>query len=284
MDTPIAGSASSVDRLYLFYADLLDGQTNAEDSKVIQVLRDAFKFELLLRKFTLKQQLKIRNVKSEIDRCVKLLNMLILEFIVEKYEQSNEVKGDKIVESRGEFGKPQLENRKYQFNLSDEKGLVMLAIGFDPSKTNTEIGVDLANPEDIEDFNLNKLEDFYKLDFRNIFDDSEIEQLDACFQKLEYDKRLSKLSQFWALKESYSKYLGVGIAAGLQNYIFSANIEIKPTARLNEYQLDQLEPYEPRNVCLTLPGHNILCSVFAHYNSCTLVKLNPLDIVNHFLN
>ena len=78
MDTPIAGSASSVDRLYLFYADLLDGQTNAEDSKVIQVLRDAFKFELLLRKFTLKQQLKIRNVKSEIDRCVKLLNMLIL--------------------------------------------------------------------------------------------------------------------------------------------------------------------------------------------------------------
>lgn len=292
MDNLVPNFLSEVDAddtVCLFYIDILNGYENNENRGIL-LLRDEFKFELLLRKLNLKQQLKIRNIKNEFDRYTKLINLLFLNYIVENYEE----KEVKLIQSKNKFGKPTLDNRSYQFNLSDEEGIVCLAVGFNEKMKNKEIGIDLANPLDIERFKLSKLENFYKVDFRSIFSNEEINSLDSLFNTLQYNERLNILSQIWALKESYCKYLGVGITAGMENYQFLnirkvqnmennnlRGVELKSKNKLisNKIELNKIEGYEPYNVCIKIPETKFICSIFSHYKYAFLVKIEIEEFI-----
>lgn len=281
------------DTLFIFYADLLDGCKDVNESKVVQLLRDDFKFELLLRNFSLSKQLKVRNVRNELDRDVKVINMLILKYVLRCYEEIK-VQSHEWEESRNEYGKPRLEHRSYQYNISDEVGIVCLAIGFNERLRGSEIGIDLANPEDIQRFGLSDLQNFYKVDFRSIFGPNEIEELDRLFDDLTYDEQLQRLTQMWALKESYCKYLGVGIAAGMENFEFpepkkflliEKDVEggqdlFEVVAR--NIEMNKTVNFDVNNGCFQLPQSKLICSVFGDYRKACLVKLDVRNIIKEF--
>ncbi|KAG0690943.1 holo-[acyl-carrier-protein] synthase [Pichia californica] len=279
--------------LFLFYVDILDGCLNINDSKIIQILRDDFKFEMLLRNFNLKLQLRIRNIKNEVDKYVKIINLLILEYIIKLYEDNND---NVIIQIRNKFGKPKLKNRNYQFNISDENGMVCLCIGFNEFKKDNEIGIDLSNPIDIENFKLNKLEDFYKNDFKSIFSSNEINQLDKIFNKLNYDDRLLKLSQIWSIKESYCKYIGIGITSGMEKFQFNLiENKLQEINKINEINGDFLiksrniilnkidYDYKPLQASFKIPDCKIICSVFGHYKKICLIKIDAEKIIKEFI-
>lgn len=281
--------------LFLFYADLLDGNLDPSDSKIIQILRDDFKFETLLRNFSLLEQLKIRNIKNEIDRDVKVINMLILKYVVNEYEGEMNDKLTELVINKNKFGKPKLYNKDYQFNISDEFGIVILAIGFNTNLKDHDIGIDLSNPNDIENFKLDKLENFYKKDFKSIFNDDEIIQLDSYFNELEYHDRLNKLSQIWSLKESYCKYKGIGITAGMEKFPFIGNIKLLelPECKKNEIfgkfivksmkiKMNKIEGYDALNCSFKMPESSLLCSVFGHYKNICLIKIDVEKLIKKF--
>lgn len=282
--------------LFLFYADLLDGNSDPSDSKIIQILKDDFKFENLLRNFNLMEQLKIRNIKNEIDRDVKIVNMLILKFIINEYESERNEKLAELIIKKNEFGKPKLYNRDYEFNISDEFGMVSLAIGFNKKLKDYNIGIDLANPKDIENFKLDKLENFYKRDFKSIFNNDEIIQLDKYFNDLDYNDRLNKLSQIWSLKESYCKYKGIGITAGMENFPFVDNIKLQNLSKdpvnktfdkfiiKNEnIKMNKIEGYEALNASFKMPESSLLCSVFGHYANICLIKIDVEKLIKKFI-
>lgn len=283
--------------LFLFYGDILNGCKNPDDSRIVQLLRNDFKFELLLRNLDLKRQLKIRNTKNEMDRFVKLVNMIILRFVLEQYEGLTNSK--EIEEGRNKYGKPFLKNRDYQFNISDEENLVCLAIGFDERFKNDEIGIDLADPTDIEEFKLEKLEDFYRTDFRAIFGCEEVEWMDYIFPQLTYKKQLELLSHIWALKESYCKYIGIGITAGMEKFQFPHCRDIVNVEnQIDDYchadtnyfkieahniKMEHIEGYGPYNVCFKIPNSRFICSVFGHYSEVSLIKINIEKLIYQFI-
>jgi phosphopantetheinyl transferase len=279
--------------LFLFYVDLLDGSNSIDSSPSIAILKDDFKFELLLRNLDLKTQLKIRNIKNNLDRYVKLINLLMLKYIVYKYETELDINLDEIKEIRNKYGKPKLSNRSYQYNLSDEHGMVALGIGFNSDLKDTEIGVDLSNTKDIENFKLNKLEDFFKVDFRDIFNDNEIKKLSEYFKNLEYNDRLRLLSKIWALKESYCKYIGIGLTAGMQNFEFLNFENVLNVDQINEkinefeivakdIEMKKISEYKPLNVCLGIPNTSIICSIFSDYQKVCVIKVNVEEIIKYF--
>ena len=279
------------DTLCFFYIDILDGKS-LNDSKIVQLLRDEFKFEIMLRQLSLARQLKIRNIKNELDRYSKLMNMLILQYVIAKYELNSGI----LEMTHNDYGKPKLRNKFYQYNISDEEGLVSIAIGFEESLKNCEVGVDLANPKDIEGFKLERLEEFYKHDFRSIYGSREIDMLDEKFTYLSYNDQLLLLSETWALKESYCKYLGVGITSGLEKYQFPKVPEVIRLSLVWDIADDGFEifrdtlplniitGYEPKNVCFEIPNRNIICSIFSHYEQARLIKISGLALIKYFLS
>ena len=279
------------DTLCFFYIDILDGKS-LNDSKIVQLLRDEFKFEMMLRQLSLAHQLKIRNIKNELDRYSKLMNMLILQYVIAKYELNSGI----LEMTHNDYGKPKLRNKFYQYNISDEEGLVSIAIGFEESLKNCEVGVDLANPKDIEGFKLERLEEFYKHDFRSIYGSREIDMLDEKFTYLSYNDQLLLLSETWALKESYCKYLGVGITSGLEKYQFPKVPEVIRLPLVSDIAdggfeifratlpLNIITGYEPKNVCFEIPNRNIICSVFSHYEQARLIKISGLALIEYFLS
>lgn len=278
--------------LFIFYANLLDESVDINESKVVQLLRDDFKFELLLRNLSLPHQLKVRNIKSELDRDVKIINMLILKYILKRYEAGN-VHSNEWEESKNEYGKPSLKHRNYQYNISDEIGMVCLAIGFN-EKLNSEVGIDLANPDDIQRFGMSDLRSFYENDFRSIFGAKEILELDRSFGDLTYDEQLQRLTQMWALKESFCKYLGVGITAGMENFEFpkpkkpsviEGGVEgskdlFQVVAR--DIEMNFTGVVDVRNGCFQLPQSKLICSVFGDYKKACLVKVDVGNIIKEF--
>ncbi|GME89541.1 unnamed protein product [[Candida] boidinii] len=143
----------------------------------------------------------------------------------------------------GEFGKPFInknsklfekinknknknKNNNLQFNITDELDLISISINFN---NNLDIGIDLANPYDIEktiiDNNLIKdLNKFHNEFFKDIFTNFEKLQLDKFNNNNTIDNnnndnnniKYLNYAHYWSIKESYSKYLGVGLSNGLQ--------------------------------------------------------------------
>lgn len=278
--------------LFLFYIDILSDKKDGDRS--FRILQDDFKFECLLRNVNLKMQLKVRNIKDETARCVKILNMLILRYVIEAFEHCKGIRLDQLIEEKNKYGKPKLENRNYQFNLSDEEGVVMLAVGFNEDKKDFEVGVDLANPKDIKNFGIEKVDNFYRKDFRSIFSEEEIENLDKEIGILETAECLKLFSHVWALKESYCKYIGVGITAGMENFQFPnaklvGKVEDNSTESIGIFELifhnietRKIGNVDALNASFELPNSDINVSVFTKYENVCLARIDGKQFIDYF--
>ncbi|GMF06856.1 unnamed protein product [Ambrosiozyma monospora] len=118
------------------------------------------------------------------------------------------------------------------------------------------------------------------------------------------EPKLKLLSQYWALKESYSKFLGVGLNQGLQNYqflnisrILENNIHTEKLSnpqpfmlhKLDHVQssLNQVESNKKGNrveaIRFFLPGSQILASAIrkacAIDKSVSVIQINGVMLV-----
>ncbi|GMM29383.1 holo-[acyl-carrier-protein] synthase [Martiniozyma asiatica (nom. inval.)] len=267
----------------LFYVSLFDN-----DSMPLKMLRDDYTFEMILRNLNLKDRIRVCNIKPEIDRFCKIINLLLLKFIL------NNSNCELIY---GEYGKPKLLNEPYSFNLSDEFGVVSLSI-CDGSEN--EVGLDLANPVDIERMvENNNVEKFYRDTFRDIFTSKERKNLDLETIKLDEEGKKILLSKCWALKESYCKYLGLGISGGngLVDYEFINIPPLSPLENIKEISngrkgvnyvgsatLQKIEGFLPKNICLTLPkiSNTILCSLFSTDLTVDVFQIDCVEFLKSF--
>lgn len=254
------------------------------DDKAINILRDDYTWELVLRKVSLKQRSSILNVKNEIDRMSKALNMLIFDYIRQKRHPDIEVQI-----GRGEYGKPLDLANNCAFNISDEDRIVSLAMNLG----NQQIGMDLAKPGDIIGFGI-RPERFINEDFKDIFTETErghlMSRINDCNSEAE---KFRLLSQHWALKESYCKYLGIGITSGLDQFEFNHPINEQIVllyegdsdedfVQLAHIELQKLENYDPWNAVLSIGNTGILASVFSHSNQATVYQVNIEKMVRYF--
>ncbi|ODV93437.1 hypothetical protein PACTADRAFT_36055 [Pachysolen tannophilus NRRL Y-2460] len=180
----------------LFYIESVNDDINNDD----------YNFEVCMRQFSLIDQAKILNKKLRKDQVIKLLNQLILKLVYRIYKRDENA----IIETvYNQYGKPSIAG-DIKFNQSDEDGITALVIDFDHNFE--AIGLDLSNTQ-----NINNPESFIT-DFKSIFHPDEIDQIEKNTTKM-------LLAEYWALKESYSKLIGMGISAPLEKFNFT-NVKV----------------------------------------------------------
>ncbi|QPG75859.1 hypothetical protein FOA43_003243 [Brettanomyces nanus] len=260
--------------IFCFYINL-NGSLN--------ILLDEYNFEMCSRLLPLDKQIRIRQIRSAKDRALKLLNSILVQYIVSLYERDYK-QLTKLKISYGEFGKPFLLSRDYAYNIADEDGITSLCICF---QTKLPIGLDLSNPKDIDRFALSDLRDFYRSEFSDIFSQKEQTDLKMAFARSDGSRetQLEILCQYWAFKESMAKYEGFGLHRGLQVYQFDSPRTLEqltdvggvdnssPFKAVAKLELSEIAPHV-YNTCFTLPNSNIIGSIIAKYPSVKIIKLD----------
>ena len=133
---------------------------------------------------------------------------------IKKNTNSNDLLNDVLKEHNinskivyNEHGKPYLENNELFFNISHSGIYTILGI------SDKEIGVDIEKIKEVKDNLINKI----------------------CSEK---EKRLIKTPEdftlIWVKKESYVKYLGIGLSYGLENV---------DTTKINNFIIKKLDNY-----------------------------------------
>lgn len=255
------------------------------DSKSRSLLRDDYTWEVLLRNMSLRERQGVLNIKNEDGRFIKALNTLLFNYVMNVVHPTV-----KTNVSRGIHGKPMDLTKTCGFNLSDEDGMVALALNLDGS----EIGIDLATSKDISRFRI-KPEDFVNDDFKDIFTEDERSHILMLFGNCNTDdEKNTILSQYWALKESYCKYEGIGITFGLDQFQFIQNIKKQEIGKLDidndngeefklisEINLDVICGYEPMNVLFDIGDTGIICSIFGHCQEAKIFKVDTFKMVRY---
>ncbi|ESX00987.1 hypothetical protein KL918_002630 [Ogataea parapolymorpha] len=250
----IIGSAPFV----VFWVDLCDCG---------HIVRDDYRFELLMRTLPLTDQAKILRKRSSSDKIASLIGALLVRYVLLEKNLSAK-KWHSLAFQTGDLGKPYVENSKFKFNHSDEKHIVAVAIDFQGV---SEIGIDLANPEDVGDSRE------FLIHFRPIFSDLELEQIDATISDLPPGSQQQHLSLYWALKESYSKFKGVGLHGNLQKYEF---LNVSPPTPVPQ----QISVADQHAVYKLLP-HNTICSVVSSRTSVPdFVRVDGADMIDYVTN
>lgn len=189
----------------------------------IDYLLDSFNFEMCCRILPLEKQVKIRRVRTPRERCLKLLNSLLVSYIVAMHERQ----WVKLEVGHGLYGKPRFENRPYTYNISDERAISSVCISF---AGGSEIGADLSDQQEIESFGITP-DQFYSDDFKEIFTEDEADRLKKELATISIDDQWQTLASCWAQKESQSKLAGYGLHKGLQRYPINLDI---PLIRLDD--------------------------------------------------
>lgn len=254
------------------------------DEETRSLLRDDYTWEVLLRHMSLKERRGILNIRNEDGRYIKALNTLMFSYVMKIAHPTVETN---IV--RGKHGKPLDSTKNCGFNLSDEDGMVALALNLD----GTEIGIDLATPSDINSFGIPP-ENFVNDDFRDIFTERERTHIHKLFDDCKtVEKKNLLLSQYWALKESYCKYIGIGITFGLDQFQFVHHIEQQDIGNLSdmgnsdfkllgEIHLQEIDGYDPKNGIFGIWNTGIICSVFGHHEKAKILKVDLCKMVRYF--
>ena len=136
---------------------------------------------------------KTNSLKNDKDKVLSVGSGLLLNHIYYLYGISNDIK---IIYN--ENNKPYLENNFIYFNLSHKDNIVVCTV------CDSEIGVDIEKITEVDEkliYYINKEEEFNE--FKNYFhyDDNK------AFYKL------------WTIKESFMKYLGKGLSAGIKDLV-----------------------------------------------------------------
>ncbi|KAG7883121.1 hypothetical protein KL937_000294 [Ogataea polymorpha] len=231
------------------------------------IVRDDYRFELLMRTLPLADQAKILRKRNSSDRLVSMIGALLVRYVLLQNNWSAE-NWHSLAFQTGDLGKPYVENSKFKFNHSDEKHIVAVAIDFQGV---SEIGIDLANPEDVGDPRE------FLVHFRPIFSDLELEQIDATISALPPGSQQQYLSLYWALKESYAKFKGVGLHGNLQKYEF---LNVSPPTPVPQ----QISVADERAVYKLLP-HDTICSVVSSRTGVPdFVKVDGADMIDYVTN
>ncbi|CDR38875.1 CYFA0S02e07668g1_1 [Cyberlindnera fabianii] len=167
-------------------------------------------FETALRLLPFESQTRIISKKFSKDAQTALANQLLQRYICCC------LTGKTIRDlqfTTNEYGKPRLVDSDVAFSMSNQRGYTSMVV----SLIGIEVGVDLASTDDVNQFG----DDDYIKHFRDIFHPKEFEYLESI--KDERTRR-DVFTHFWALKESYTKLLGVGLNGDLTSYWFS-NVE-----------------------------------------------------------
>lgn len=149
-----------------------------------------------------KEKNNLKRLKNQQNLSIKLLEKLL-------YEQFGKRLSDYKI-NKGEHGKPFFENSSLHFNISHCDGAVCCAV------SKKEIGIDIENANR-EVLSIAK----------RVCSENELEDLNRAESKNE------TLIKYFTLKESYVKYLGIGLSYGLKNAEFSF-IEGKPFLKDSE--------------------------------------------------
>lgn len=222
-------------------------------------LDNDFDMEMCMRLFSLKDQQGILRKKLRRDQQLKLINKLMLPFVLALYNKTTEISIPEI--RRHKLGKPYLDDTG--FNISDEDKMVSMVIQFG---SRADFGVDLAHLHDVERFN----SDGEFLDtFKDIFTLEELEYL----QQIETDQDLT-LTHYWALKESYSKFLGLGLNESFQKFNFKDSVRQLRYSHIDKtqivpglYRYDNVQwnqfPLNETDNFTTMLSPQIVCSIFS---------------------
>ncbi|VEU22866.1 DEKNAAC103963 [Brettanomyces naardenensis] len=271
------------DCIYFFYCNV--------DDAVIDLLRDDYYYEICGRMVPLKSQVSLRRIKDDRNRIMKLVNSLLIRYVTVLYEKNVETWKDLQIEYE-HYGKPFVGNRSYSYNSSDEDGIASLCVSFD---SRCKIGIDLSNPDDIERFQISDLRDFYRSEFREIFTPGEVAELDLAFERLSRREQLQRLSEYWALKESLSKFEGFGLHKGLKRYAIEGpkvpmrigekrSSNAQSFTKIEDIELTSLAGHGPvRNACFLIPGTEIICSIMSDRKVVRVISMDAFSMVK-FIN
>lgn len=97
------------------------------------------------------------------------------------------------------------------------------------SRGGAEVGIDLASTKVVDDFG----DEDYVRHFKDIFHPVEFELLESISEP---SALKNVFTHFWALKEGYTKKLGVGLNGSLKDYAFYGVSQLKNTADKKELQ------------------------------------------------
>lgn len=163
------------------------------------------------------QQVKVIQKKFSEDAKTALANQLLQRFISCQYLGIND--GSKLEFRQNQYGKPYLVRSNFSYSMSNQQGFTSMVISLED---NNEIGIDLASISDTKNFGENYLEHF-----KDIFHPQEFKIVN----KIDNPDELKVLfTEYWALKESYTKKLGVGLNGDLSSYNFQQVPRLKPVS------------------------------------------------------
>jgi phosphopantetheinyl transferase len=129
------------------------------------------------------------------------------------------------------MGRPFHEQARFDYNVSHHSGRVAIGVRVADSR---HIGIDVVDPEDAT----RNWKPGWIDDFHDIFTESEYAQILRDGKKeIEITKR--RLFTFWALKEAYTKAVGIGLVADLRTIEFSRVEDVDITER----------PYTRSTIC-----------------------------------
>lgn len=245
-------------------------------------------FEVAMRQLPFQQQVKIMQKKFTLDAKTALANQLLQRFIsclcLGTHDQS------KLQFKQNQYGKPYLVDSDFSFSMSNQQGYTSMVI----SLVNEEIGIDLASCSDVDKFGVDYLEHFH-----DIFHPEEFQILQGI--KSSDDLKLI-FTEYWALKESYTKKLGVGLNGDLASYNFTNVPKLHSTIYTETPIDDTLQIHhpvswnnstklslagEPHNIDIHLaiiPNTDIVLSICGKIPEDPLLIRTPISLITKYLS
>lgn len=175
-----------------------------------------------------------------------------------------------------EYGKPQLEGCGFQFSMSNQQGYTSMVV------SRAQCGIDLANCNDVDKFGTG-----YLAHFRDIFHPDEYEALEALADD---EQTKNRFTHYWALKESYTKLLGVGLNGDLKSYNFSNvnTLRCDDTVEAHDTFQRRTEPLWDSSITLAIGGVDEDISIYSTMlnkeivvSACTLDHLTETPTLVH---
>lgn len=159
---------------------------------------------------------RINRFKFNDDKVRAIISEILVRII---YCESHRKTNDKIIFTENKFGKPYIRGEEdFKFNISHSKDLVVGV--FDDE----EIGVDI---ELIKELSIEVV--------RTFCSDNEY----AAILKQNQKSIKELIMSIWVLKESYIKYLGVGLSEGVRSFDVINKKNIDPNLNLHKKKINQ---------------------------------------------
>lgn len=155
-------------------------------------------------------------------------------------------KPEDIIFSQNEYGKPELKNSSWQFNVSHSHDYALIAIGRD-----YPIGIDV----EYQDRKINPLELCDRF-----FAKEEIEQLHS----VEPTLQIKTFFNLWTRKEAFIKAIGIGLSFGLDQFALMGLPEKKPEILRISDEKYQIKDWQLLDLSMKTPyAAALMCSVHA---------------------